>query len=292
MLKILSLISFFASVVLSDALASTIGVIPTPKSADVSTSKKEEIFSLIPHKAEYEVSIGKESSNSEVKDVRGKVYVQILDTDDGVTFSQESQIIVYYDDGTGEMYVSKLISWESKDGTKYDFHIINSRPNTNDSGESDKIEIHGQANKTKNSGIVRFQQSDSGLLPIQLPSNTIFPLEYLRCLLSAMKEGKTTLSNLKIFDAKNEFLEVVETNTILSSRPFDPKINLSDNVVSTDKAWSIVYGVYPINSNNTSPDYEVKQVILPNGVVTFSQTIFDGILLNLKLTKLEVYPKA
>lgn len=261
--------------------------------------KSQEEFNLIPHKAEYDVSLAKDQ-NADVKDVKGKVHIKILDTGDGRVCEQQSQIIVYYQDGSGEIFLTTIVSWEKKDGSQYRFRIRTSRHgsavrNMDETSEEDfveeePIEVQGEAYINPGSnGIVYFRQP-SNMTPVVLPVNTIFPLHHLQNVLNAISKNQPALPGITVFDASSETLEPVTVNAVISNS-FNPKLLLNQKIIDTTKAWNVGYALYPVGSQTDQPaEFEKKQIILPSGIISFSQMLWSGeLVLDLKLAKLEVY---
>jgi EipB-like len=94
-----------------------------------------------------------------------------------------------------------------------------------------------------------------------------------------------------VFDGSSESFEPVDVNVLLNP-PFKPKIKVTGSKeIDFEKAWTITMGVYDREEKGMEPDYETKQTILRNGIITSMNMNYDdnGFTTKLTLEKLELH---
>jgi hypothetical protein len=163
------------------------------------------------------------------------------------------------DTGLVDEFRTTVASWETKDGKNYTFTVTSLC-------NQQIIEcIHGHATADpKNPGLVIYQQPETPL--VRLPPNTLFPLQYLNKILTALTSGKVNLPNQKVFDGISDHKEAVDIN--LTITPIKPELTVNKRgLIDTDKAWSLQMGVFQPESEDIDPDYEMNQIVLKSGIV-------------------------
>lgn len=220
--------------------------------------------SILPHKAYYEIKLAPQKcfsdSDDDIVDVNGHMSIQVLDTGDGWAMEQESTLIAYDSTGEGEQTSTTILSWESKDGRRYRFHIKTVR-----NGELAE-EIEGDAFKAPDgkSCIVNYVNPEN--LSLSLPGNVLFPINHLVHSVHAAKEHRSILSDV-VFDGNSETHQAVDVNTTISETHKPNLIieNQSGCPFTPHRAWEMNMAVYPIGSKNPEPDYEISQKVMDVG---------------------------
>ena len=122
-----------------------------------------------PHKAVYDLSLGRTSSGSEIADVSGVMTYEFADACDGWTVSQRSAMTFVYSNGEELQLGWSMVSWESKDGLRYRFYARQMQ-----SGK-EKEEFRGEArlNGVGDGGMAKYTSPSS--YEVKLPAGTLFP---------------------------------------------------------------------------------------------------------------------
>lgn len=247
-------------------------------------SQKAKTIELIPHRAEYTVKHIK-TNGGKVSDVRGRLSVQLMDTGDGWTFEQRSELLVYYSSGISQQYITSLASFESKDGSRYRFTVRTLRNGT----EEGVMEGEGYISPS-NPGKVIYKAPIRKEVP--LPVGSLFPLQHLKQAIEAANTGETVFSNKVVFDGSSDTTEPVDVNVVINPIK-NPKLVLNNpQLLSTDKLWSLQMAIFARGNNNPDPDYEITQDILPSGIITAMTMGYGeaGFSIKLILEKVDIFP--
>ncbi|MBY0462403.1 MAG: cell envelope integrity EipB family protein [Alphaproteobacteria bacterium] len=248
------------------------------------TKKTSNAIELIPHRAEYSVKHIK-SEGGNVTDVRGRLSVQLMDTGDGWTFEQRSELLVYYATGVSQQYITSIASFESKDGGRYHFTVRTLR-----NGAEEGI-MKGEGYIASSSpGKVIYKEP----IPkeLTLPVGCLFPLQHLKQSLEAANAGETVFSNKVVFDGSSDTTEPVDVNVVINSIK-NPKLVINDpRLLSVDKLWSLQMAIFARGNNNPDPDYEITQDVLPSGIITAMTMGYGeaGFSVKLVLEKVDIFP--
>lgn len=220
---------------------------------------------LLPHKATYSITLDKSSvdqknsAEEDIENANGQMTIQLAKAGDGWAIEQQSTLHIYYKDGTAEQVITSLATYESTDGSKYNFNARTLR------GDQEEI-ISGDAILASKggAGIVTYLQPDEST--VQLPVGTIFPTQHLIYMLQAAMRGQKVVSNI-VFDGSSETHEPVQVNTILGASQ-DPKLALTNkDLLKAKKVWPMRMAVYAVDSPSAEADYEINQNVLDNGVI-------------------------
>lgn len=266
--------------------ANTVGAAGQPdkaKDAPVHPEKPKS-FKLMPHKAVYNVKVHptQKPNDPTVKNVTGHSTIEIVKTKDGWSHNHYLQVQVHYYDGTTTIIERNIASWESPNDVS--FYIENSRDGGTESvlrGGSKLVDQKWQV----------FFEEPPGMDGFITDESLIFPVKYLENLLEAIEKGRTILSDQIVFDATYEMQRPVRINAVIAPVK-DKKITVNDNsLIPSNKIWHIQMALYDIESSNTNPDYEVKNIhIFSTGVINSMEVSWgEGITVVLNLSELTVY---
>lgn len=244
---------------------------------------KEQEDILLSHIATYKISLDKNSVNDDIDDANGFMTIKIWDTGDGWVFEQNSSLIIYSASGEGEQVNTKVASWQDYAGNHYRF---NSRTLANDQEEV----IRGVAHKGAGNDPGKVIYYLPHKIEIDIPNETIFPLHHLINAVQKAMRGDLVVSNA-VFDGSAEVQEAVAVNTVIG-QPKESKLNLiSENPMPADlnKVWPMKLGVYPLNSKNLEPEYEIKQDVLNHGIIKSMTLDYGTFQVVATLEKLEFF---
>ncbi len=235
---------------------------------------------ILPHKATYSISLDKNYGQDDVADANGWMTIQVIDTGDGWIYDQQSSLIIYNSDGEAQQINTRVNSWQNYAGDRYRFNCSTLRNGV----QEDNIE--GEARVENNQCTVQYSQPTN--TEVHLPSNTIFPLHYLIHVLNEAKAGKTVVSDI-IFDGSSETQEPVAVDTVVGA-PQDPHLIIGGTEsLTTKKSWPMHIAVYPTNSNNPDPDYEMKQSVLDVGIIKDMTLDYGTFSVKATIEKIELF---
>jgi hypothetical protein len=257
---------------------------PHPDQESLNPEKGEAVIShpahILPHKATYAISLDKNYGQDDVADANGWMTIQVIDTGDGWIFDQHSSLIIYNSEGEAQQINTRVNSWQNYPGDRYRFNCSTLRNGV----QEDNIE--GEAKIENNQCMVQYSKPTT--TDVQLPSNTIFPLHYLIHVLNEAKAGKTVVSDV-IFDGSSETQEPVAVDTIVGA-PQDPHLIIGGTEsLMTKKVWPMHIAVYPTNSNNPDPDYEMRQSVLDVGIVKDMTLDYGTFSVKATIEKIELF---
>jgi hypothetical protein len=248
------------------------------------SAQPPNIIELIPHRAEYSVKHIK-NEGGDVTDVRGRLSVQLMDTGDGWTFEQRSELLVYYASGISQQYITSIASFESKDGGRYHFTVRILRNGTEEGVMKGESYI---APSSPGKVIYKEPVAKEFVLPV----GTLFPLQHLKQSLEAANAGETVFSNKIVFDGSSDTTEPVDVNVVINPIK-NPKLVFNNpGLLSVDKLWSLQMAIFSRGNNNPDPDYEITQDVLPSGIITAMTMGYGeaGFSVKLILEKVDIFP--
>ena len=248
-----------------------------------SSQKKPDRIEFTPHRAEYSIKY-LQSSGSDVTDVRGHLTVQLMDTGDGWTFEQRSELIVYYASGVSQQYITSIASFESKDGQQYHFNVRTLRNGCEEGFMKGEASI-----EPSHPGRVIYKEPVQKV--ISLPVGTLFPLQHLNQSLVAAASDNRVFPNKIVFDGSSDTDEPVDVNVVINPVK-NPKLILNNpQLLSVDHLWSLQMAIFARGNKNPDPDYAITQEVLPSGIITGMTMEYEpGFSIKLTLEKVDIFP--
>jgi hypothetical protein len=240
------------------------------------------MISLVPHRAIYEVSLGRTRPGGMVA-ASGRTVIEFSDSCTGWTTTQRfvADMTNGQDDPTRTDFMAT--SWESKDGYAMRFSVHNS--------------IDGKTQE-KFQGKATLAASGLGSVDLEvphgkhfgLPAGAILPTGQTLQVLRAVANGGSAVHEL-VFQGgdKKDLYEA----TALIGRAATPGELAEDRAIDHDhlldhqSARSVLISYFPYNSAGTTPDYEIAYRLYPNGVISSMSLIYSNFTLHAKLSKLE-----
>ncbi len=212
---------------------------------------------LTPHRAFYEMRLGKANQQSAVQAVRGRSAFT-LDRDCNGWRSSEDYVIEFNDkEGGLDRILSRFESWESIDGNMYSFDI--NELNTFQVGEI----FSGYAEIKPKGGGAYF--SMEGEAKIQLPVDTHFPIRHLNSILDSAENGKTMLA-ASVFSGAKPDDALLATNTVIGVWK-DEVAEDSMGEFGQNGYWPVQTAYFKPKAAAAAPEYEIHYAMQPNGIV-------------------------
>lgn len=239
---------------------------------------------FVGHRALYRVSLSSAEARSGVASVRGAVLYRFADACDGWTAENRTLLRLDYGEGDESETEWSHLSWESKDGLRFRFHVRDIRD-----GELAE-ELQGQASLTapRGPGLAHFvlpEESD-----LRLPAGTQFPTRHLMALLDAARSGKRHESGI-VFDGSsldNPYTvgAVVRQVSESARRNLGKRAKLAELPV-----WSLRLAFFPMAASEPTPKFEIGITLREDGIADSIVQDFGDFVLLLTLQNIELLPK-
>jgi hypothetical protein len=144
--------------------------------------------SLVAHHAQYLLSLGRDSKNSQVTGADGLMVVDLKDTCDGWATDIKLKLIMSIEGGESGTLEMTQVTWESKDGTSYRYMVKNS----NGAGREDQY--RGEAHIDAATGKGKVTSDLPSRSESALPDHTLFPIAHTRLILEKAAAGESVVS--------------------------------------------------------------------------------------------------
>jgi len=243
---------------------------------------------LLPHRASYLLSLGRNLSGSDVVNVQGFMAYEFADACDGWTTTQKARLKFFYDDGRTDEVGWNLNSWESKDGKRYRFFMRNF------DGDNVTSEYKGEAEMPApgQAGVVRFETPAQKQLA--LPRGTLFPTAHSLALFRHLAAGDPTFL-ATVFDGSDD-KGPMEISAALagSSKPAAEQAKLSP-LLAAGPVYRLSLAFFAPQGEATTgdeatPQQEQSISVYANGVTDRLGLDYGSFTVDAVLKKLEGLP--
>ena len=243
---------------------------------------------ISPHRALYSLTLDSTKTASGVSGASGAMYYEWGEACDGWTVDQRFRLrVIYAEEGTVEIN-STLLTWESKDGLKYNF---NEKRLRNGDVEDD---IHGEAHLdgADKGGVARFEKPEATTM--KLVPGVLFPTAHTLVLIQHAQAGETFLAR-KVFDGAavenaGQITAVIGAQLKPDANPPKPL----DSPLLQRPSWRVSLAFFPADADKTdsdTPDYQLTMRLLDNGVSQDMSLDYGDYVLKAKLDDIEPLPK-
>ncbi len=285
----------FQSLLLGAVTLGTLGfshaALATPGNAPLSEKIVEAVHAepvaIAPHRAIYTMTLGGIKNGSDITDVSGRMLFEWRDVCDGWAIQQHLQLhFTYADDSEDQDVVSTELTWESKDGKKYNFNI---RRVTNG---KETENYRGKAVQNSD-GTVSVAYSTPENKNLQLPTGTLFPSAHTALILQNAMRGEKFFSR-RVFDGSDEDGSSDISAFITPQRSVALDTSLDDkmkqNPLLADAAWPVHMAFFNAGTETGEPDYEMDLTLLPNGIARHMKIDYSDFSVTGTLQDLEALP--
>jgi len=222
----------------------------------------------VPHRGFYEVTLGNRDPSSQINGVRGRMVAEWAESCDGWTANQRLVVTMQRESGDDIASEVAASSFESSDGTRYQF-------SSKSTIAGDVVEeVRGKAERPARAtaGVAVFSLPAG--LRIELPADTLFPFEHTLAVIAAGERGAVHESSHYFDGSQPELSPMVASMLILGGAraPQDgPGANLG--ALTDHKWWSVRLAMFSHSEEQTEPEFEMTQDVQDNGVVR--RFVFD-----------------
>jgi hypothetical protein len=225
------------------------------------TVPKEKTVEITPHRAIYDLALSSVKNGSNISGVDGKMIFEWADACDGWAIQQNLQMHLNYAQGDTSNVASKEVTWESKDGKKYNFNIRR----VNDGKETENFRGKAELAGTGSKAIYSHPEGKT----VELTTETLFPSAHTQMIISRAEAGEHFFTR-RVFDGTEEsgsddvsvFIGPVETTQ--PTAVAGDKLTTDPLLAAT--AWPVHMAFFKLNGDSGEPDYEMDLMLLSNGV--------------------------
>jgi hypothetical protein len=258
--------------------------------APVSGGSAQEIpIKLVPHRAIYDLALGKTRGNSQVVGVRGRI-VYDFDGSSCEGYALKFRQVSELDSGEGKVSTSDLRSttWEAGDAKSFKFASENY---LNDS-LVDTVEGHAEHGTT--AAVIDLAKPEQK--KFDADAGVVFPTEHMVRVIVAAHAGKTILE-FPVFDGSDTGQKVYDTLTVVGSKLSADERKHGDAADDSAKLaavprWPVTIsyfekGAAKKNSEQT-PAYALGFELYENGISRALSLDYNDFVVTGKLTSLEI----
>lgn len=222
----------------------------------------------VPHRGFYELTLGKTDPSSPIRGVNGRMVTEWAQSCDGWTANQ--RLVATLQRHNGRDIDSEVVatSFESGDGTSYQF--------SSKSTIGGKVveEVRGKAERPARGepGVAVF--SVPAGLKIELPANTLFPFEHTLSVIAAGQRGTMQETSYYFDGSQPEHSPMLASMLILGgARSGDEGTGADLGAITNHQWWSVRMAMFANAATQTEPEFEMTQDVQDNGVVR--RFVFD-----------------
>ncbi|MER2520251.1 MAG: cell envelope integrity EipB family protein [Bdellovibrionales bacterium] len=246
-------------------------------------------LSIVPHRAIYNLSLASAKNGSNVKGVSGKMMFDWNDTCDGWTVQQHMQLHFNLGENGESTVVSSEITWESKEGDKYNFNIRR----ITDGKETEKF--RGKATLGPDGGTVAYSVPEGKT--DKLPAGSLFPSAHTRMLLQKAASGEKFFMR-QVFDGSDEEgtngVSAYISPPIAEHQKTELPTSLKNNRLLQATEWPIRLAYFKETGEtgeSGESDFEMNLNLLSNGVAKSIRIDYNDFSVQGTLAALEPLPK-
>lgn len=233
---------------------------------------------LLGHRAFYNMTLGSAEQGSGVRQVRGRMSLEVVDVCEGWTVDQRIALEVISDPGDEVQSYSKFLSWESKEGDRFSFHQKtwrNGNPVENVSGRAE-LDRNG-------AGTAVFTKPEAE--ERELPPGTLFPTQHTRMVIDTARVGQRYFVR-PVFDGS-----ALDDPSLVSAFIGLPEVSgETDEDGTPHQLWPIRLAYFSILKMTSEPEFEVGLLIRADGVADSVDIDYGDFTIHGNLDKIEVLP--
>ena len=232
---------------------------------------------LVGHKAFYEMEMGDRLQNSHIVNINGRSAFAIERDCSGWRSVEDYMIQFIAESGGADSVLSHFESWESDEGDKYSFDIMEESSFEGRKDFGGFVEIDGDA-----AGNAYFTMAPDS--SIELPSGTLFPMRHVQNILANAEAGEKIIG-ATVFTGAEPDSALMRTSTVVGGWRDEPATDLG--ALAEDGYWQINVAYFKPNSTSAEPEYEIKFAMQANGLVREYEINYGEFSITANLTAAE-----
>ncbi|MGO4704178.1 cell envelope integrity EipB family protein [Microvirga sp. 2MCAF38] len=243
---------------------------------------------LVPHRAVYDISLGKSTGMRGMDSARGRIALEFAgDACDGYTMKYR-QVTVLNGAETGPRTLDvRTATFEAGDGNSMRFRI----ESTLEGMVKDNVD--GDAS-LKNDGSLAVNLKQPKRDTFAAPGTLVFPTEHLKRLIEAARAGKTTL-NVRLYDGSDDGKKIYDTLALIGRKIEGGAAGSleeparQDGIVKEPR-WPVTISYFTAGEGDRTPAYIISFDLYENGVSRALKLDYGDFVLTGELKSLELLP--
>jgi hypothetical protein len=223
---------------------------------------------MVPHKALYDIQLSSKKSGVMISNLSGKMMYEWHPSCDGWAADYQFDMLYEYIEMPAARITSDVSTFENYDGKSFNFSVQRKKDGY------PLEEFRGATVLGEGESLMSVQYSVPKGCAWALPEGTLFPTAHTLEILKKIKQGKK-FYNAPLFDGSGED-GPVNINTFigkeymytLSEQTNNGQEGLIDPALVNTKAWDLRLAFFPLDSSDTTADYEMSVVFHENGVIS------------------------
>ncbi len=213
---------------------------------------------IAPHRALYTMTLGSTASDSGVIGATGAMEYEWGEACGGWTIVQRYRLRMRYAEGSDVEIASSFVTWESKDGLRYNF---NQRQTRNGKLEQE-IRGNAQLDGPGKGGHAVFTKPRAQTLT--LAPGVLFPSAHTILLINQAEAGATFVTR-QVFDGSSDE-NAVQVSAVIGAKLVTKPPTAEPNALLDRPGWRVRLAFFPEDARAEEPDYELGMDLLDNGV--------------------------
>ena len=239
--------------------------------------------SFTPHRAVYELTLGKSRGSGSIIQAQGKLEFEWADVCTGWTVSQRTRVEMATSEGRVLDFGWTLNALEAKDGLHYRFFIrrFNADGSTEESSGEARLDGPGRG------GRATFREPAA--LVVALPKGTLFPTAHSLYLIDAARKGSYPVWRM-VFDGSGDE-GLFGVNAALSqSLEAGSAVDFDSPLIRGQASWRLHLAYFGPDETVSEPEHEQRLRLFANGVVDELLLDYGDFALIARLQALESLP--
>jgi hypothetical protein len=252
-----------------------------------SVPAQAQTIDLVPHRAIYELSLGKVRGKASVQNARGRILYDFSgNACEG--YSLEFRQVAELDNGEGKVTLSDLRSNTWEDGTARSYRFSSQ----NHLNQRLLDAVDGKAERNTSAVAVTLTKPEAR--KVDLDAAIVFPTEHVRRIIQAARSGQTILE-FPIYDGSETGEKVYNSLTVIGREIGPGERDLADaasgnKVLAGLRRWPVTVSYFERNkpAGEQTPVYSISFDLYENGisrtlVLDYNDFSISGVLKNLEL---------
>ena len=246
-----------------------------------------QIVNLVPHRAIYELSLGKIRGKASVQNARGRILYDFTGSAcEG--YALEFRQVAELDNGEGKISLSDLRSNTWEDGAAKSYRFASQ----NHLNQKLLDAVDGKAERSAGGVAVTLTKPEPR--KVDIDAAIVFPTEHVRRIIQAAREGQTILE-FPIYDGSETGVKVYNSLTVIGREIKPGERDLADaasgnNVLAKMRRWPVTVSYFERGkpAGEQTPVYAISFDLYENGVsrtlvLDYNDFSISGVLKTIEL---------